>query len=133
MIISSHLYTSAGGARDKTLGLFDVLHQIKSLWAWVWILKSGFKKGFFFCWMFFNICIPCLSLTITNVFKRNKYKTKITYLTVICLQSQNSIENLCIYSMTTSFKQCHLSTDVLCLTSKCVCKLIYTTHLVFLN
>jgi len=46
-IISANLHTSASGARDQTPGLFYVLDRMKSLWAWVRILKSGFNKECF--------------------------------------------------------------------------------------
>ena len=46
-IISAHLHTSGAGARDKTPGLFYVLDRMKSLWARIRILDSGFNKGCF--------------------------------------------------------------------------------------
>jgi len=42
-----HAEKCAGGATDKTPGLINVLDRVKSLWAWVRILKSGFDKFFF--------------------------------------------------------------------------------------
>jgi len=39
-------------------------------------------RGVFFFSLFFYICIYCICLTITTIFKNNKYKTTITYLTV---------------------------------------------------
>ena len=44
-IISAHLITSAAGVRDKTPDVFYVLDQMKSLWARLRILESGFNKG----------------------------------------------------------------------------------------
>ena len=49
---------------------FMFLSREKSLWAWVRILKSGLDKVFFFFSLFFYICIYCISLTITTIFKR---------------------------------------------------------------
>ena len=87
-------------------------------------------------WLFFYICIYCIYLKIINIFKKNNKK------------DNNNVFNSKLYSIAKQIgellqhvhylhdafiKQCHLSSDVLCLTSKCVCKFIYTTHLVFLN
>ena len=112
------------GIRHRIYFMF--LDRVKSLWAWVWILKSGLENWCFFLFIFFYIYIYCISLTITTIFKNNnKYTTTITYLTVNGFQSHKKSH--------ISFKWCHLSSDVLCLTLKCVCTFMYTTHLVFLN
>jgi len=43
-IVTAQIHTSAAGAKDRTPGLFYVLDRMKSLRAWVRILKSGFNK-----------------------------------------------------------------------------------------
>jgi len=68
---------------------------MKSLWAWVRILKTGFNKG---CFFLLNVFQHMYFFYIFNNNKylenNNKYKTKITYLTVIFIQSQNSIKEV---------------------------------------
>jgi len=71
------------GIRHRVCFMF--LDGVKSLWAWVRILKLGFDKGCSFLFIVFlhKLCIYCISLTIKTIFKNNnKYKTTITYLTV---------------------------------------------------